>query len=589
MPDKPLTVFTYAASASLAAVALVYFFHPSYLFDGDSSASSAAARKRAIVGLHNPANDCFINCVLQSLAGINDLRSFVIRENHRRNLVSPEIYDSVPAVDAKSKPINAQKLRSLQTGQVTKGLKEMIDRLNERPLYRKSISAMPFIRVLEHAFGSTISKSQQDAQEFLQLVAERLCEEYHAGKRARKRWAQNMDAEHDASHSKEATNEAGDQAGFPLEGKTEGIVECTHCHFIPKASPTSFVMLNLMVPQKSSSTLSECFDAQFKTEYIDDYQCDKCRLSYAVQMYQSRLQKTKTDEERAHLESDIEELTRAIENDPEKPPTGVSLPDSKNTPKRRIGRHVQITSFPKTLIIHLSRSIFDPRSYSMKNSARVTFPEQLPLGSLLDRKNYKLLGLITHKGTHNSGHYETFRRQQLHPPLSNPHTDKGSGPYSPQPAPPPITLTTGEQHGSKDTSRPISAPPTADEYLDQSTNDSSTRSSGTHSLPSTQPSSAPDDANDETPKSPSPVSNSASPDIVAQVKLDTSERHSAPQITLPSHPKATISRDASRLKRKKKPPQDRWWRISDDKVKECKTADVLGMTREVYMLFYEME
>lgn len=41
------------------------------------------------------------------------------------------------------------------------------------------------------------------------------------------------------------------------------------------------------------------------------------------------------------------------------------------------------------------------------------------------------------------------------------------------------------------------------------------------------------------------------------------------------------------LRKRKK--NDRWWRISDDKVKECKTSDVLSMQKEVYLLFYEME
>jgi ubiquitin carboxyl-terminal hydrolase 16 len=45
---------------------------------------------------------------------------------------------------------------------------------------------------------------------------------------------------------------------------------------------------------------------------------------------------------------------------------------------------------------------------------------------------------------------------------------------------------------------------------------------------------------------------------------------------------------STRLRRRRK-PNDRWWRISDEKVKECKTSDVLGMQKEVYLLFYEME
>ena len=34
--------------------------------------------------------------------------------------------------------------------------------------------------------------------------------------------------------------------------------------------------------------------------------------------------------------------------------------------------------------------------------------------------------------------------------------------------------------------------------------------------------------------------------------------------------------------------QDKWWRISDEKVKESKVTDVLNMQKEVYLLFYEM-
>lgn len=47
--------------------------------------------------------------------------------------------------------------------------------------------------------------------------------------------------------------------------------------------------------------------------------------------------------------------------------------------------------------------------------------------------------------------------------------------------------------------------------------------------------------------------------------------------------------EKSRFSRRKKKPNERWWRISDEKIKDCKTSDVLGMQKEVYLLFYEME
>jgi ubiquitin carboxyl-terminal hydrolase 16 len=38
----------------------------------------------------------------------------------------------------------------------------------------------------------------------------------------------------------------------------------------------------------------------------------------------------------------------------------------------------------------------------------------------------------------------------------------------------------------------------------------------------------------------------------------------------------------------KKKKDNRWWRISDDRVRECRTSEVLGMQKEVYLLFYEL-
>ena len=138
MPDKPLTVLTYAASASLAAIALVYFFNPNHLIDGEGSKSSASTRKKGIVGLVNPANDCFINCILQSLAGLGDLRLYLIREVHRRELSDPTIYASVLDQDTNGVKNDQSKLASLQGGEVTQGLKSMIDRLNERPIHNSN-------------------------------------------------------------------------------------------------------------------------------------------------------------------------------------------------------------------------------------------------------------------------------------------------------------------------------------------------------------------------------------------------------------------------------------------------------------------
>ena len=143
MPDKNLTVVGYAAGASLAAITLFYVFGPTFFIDGDENGGFFDNKKRTIVGLSNPANDCFINSVLQALAGLGDLRLYLIKEIHRRTLDGHEIYDSLPPILPKG--VRPERVRDVQKGLVTKGLKDMLDSLNERPIYKKTITSKPLI------------------------------------------------------------------------------------------------------------------------------------------------------------------------------------------------------------------------------------------------------------------------------------------------------------------------------------------------------------------------------------------------------------------------------------------------------------
>jgi hypothetical protein len=54
--ERPLTIATYAAGASLAAITLVYVFGPTFILDGDQNGNAKSSSRRPAVGLHNPAN-----------------------------------------------------------------------------------------------------------------------------------------------------------------------------------------------------------------------------------------------------------------------------------------------------------------------------------------------------------------------------------------------------------------------------------------------------------------------------------------------------------------------------------------------------
>ncbi|EEP82551.1 conserved hypothetical protein [Uncinocarpus reesii 1704] len=600
MPEKPATIAAYAAGASLAAITLFYVFGPNFTIDGDES--NISGRKKTIVGLSNPANDCFINSVLQALAGLGDLRLYLIRELHRRELEGRGVYESYPDPEDVPRDRTPEGVRQLQQAPVTKALKEMLDRLNERPIYRKTISARGFIQALESAFRTRISRTQQDAHEFLQVVAERLCDEYHAGDKARKRAGAlltvpsgvpeleldpeklqippasvtDVDSEDASMIGSRWRETSREEHGFPLEGMLESQVECQFCHYKYKPNQTSFVNLTLQVPQKSSTSLSACFDGLLKTEYIEDFRCDRCQLIYTLDLKLKAQQRAVSEREKQAIRAEISLLRAAIDGDPEVPLEGVTMPDAQSIPKRKIARHMRVTKFPRLLAIHLSRSIFD-QSASTKNAAKVAFPERLPLGGILNRKWYRLLGIVCHKGSHHSGHYESFRRNVVYAPFSTPDAFRSYA-QSRAASENPSTMPSPRMHTMH---RPSDA-----ELSPLTISDSSSASVSTSSLPAPSPS-----LNQRSPLS------SASIDRLPSISSATRiPPRSSPASAVSSNkpesgskgPGKPSSGDASLFRRKKR-QNERWWRISDERVKECKTSDVLGMQREVYLLFYEME
>jgi ubiquitin carboxyl-terminal hydrolase 16 len=662
MPDKQLQVATYAAATSLAAIALVYVFAPTFFIDGDPASTSASSRKKTIVGLSNPANDCFINSVLQALAGLGDLRLYLIRETHRRKLDGPDVYRNL-VPDPARPGMPAWKMEGLQAGLVSYGLKDILDALNERPIYKKTISAGDFVKVLENAFKQRISRQQQDAQEFLQVVAERLCDEYHAGHRARdhardipgiasnrlsekaaiKEDLQQLNLENSQTtptisepggtsispsgdKAESVVESTGDRSsrdekedGFPLEGGSESQIECLTCGFKPRPTTTTFCSLTLSVPQVSSTTLSSCFDQMFKTEYIEDFKCEKCRLIHALEQYQQEYSRSNSEKFKAKTKKYIDRLQSAIDTNPEEELKDVELPDTKFAPKRKIAKHVRITQFPKVMAIHLSRSIFDASRSTMKNSAKVAFPERLPLGGLLNQRFYRLSSVVCHKGSHHSGHYESFRRQTVLAPFSTPNVFMPVGVYSKPTTPiaseistPQIRATyrpdvdTSTLSSTPELLSPSSAASSSPSlpYINGNTmNGDPSRNGRSHSTSTASTSSA-TTAKNLTPTS-APIHRDSDTNSIRSIaksaRSTISTKLTRSKVTSTPSPASTPEKmnskekdvirtsigDVGRGKRKKR--SERWWRISDDKIKEGKTSDVLGMQKEVYLLFYELE
>jgi ubiquitin carboxyl-terminal hydrolase 16 len=286
---------------------------------------------------------------------------YLIRETHRRHIEDPAVYASL--VQPEGKEIPQWKLQGLQEGLVTQGLKEMLDALNERPIYKKSISPFPFVKVLEAAFKQRISRQQQDAQEFLQIVAERLKDEYHCGQRARlharrhgvfpTNSATSIDKtaedqangnDSDESSQEQHPNTNGDnnsaiepseeteipridgqlpleiEEGFPMEGKYESHLKCLTCNYKTKPREETFCTITLAVPQVSGTTLNACFDGIFKSEIIDDFKCEMCRLLQTKADLEAEMAKSTSESFKAQAQENIDRLQHTIATEPEHPP-----------------------------------------------------------------------------------------------------------------------------------------------------------------------------------------------------------------------------------------------------------------------------
>jgi ubiquitin carboxyl-terminal hydrolase 16 len=219
---------------------------------------------------------------------------------------------------------------------------------------------------------------------------------------------------------------------------------------------------------------------------------------------------------------------------------------------------------------------------TQKNSAKVVFPEQLPLGGLMDQKKYKLLGLVTHRGGHNSGHYEAFRRQNLAAPFSNHNTFQASEAFSKTPTP----IGTPVLGGKPTHSPAISTP----DLLSASSGNSSTPSLESLPIP---PRSVPADLRGAVSlpvigKQKDPETSSLR-SVAASTKSALSKLTSPKQTNSSSSPPGPVMSNVSKRSKKRKLSSDKWWRVNDEKVKEAKTSEVLGMQREVYLLFYELD
>lgn len=420
-----------------------------------ASANSASSEKPP--GLGNWDNSCYQNSVIQGLASLPALRAFLGEDSQPQE--SPSTKEALSNIIAKlNNPSNAGKL--LWT-----------------PTQLKSMS----------------SWQQQDAQEYLSKVLDEVEKETSktaTGRPGRGGLSEVASLTEDAAASiHESKSEkprfvnrhssvgvprfdqlpdelASVLARNPLEGLLAQRVGCLQCGFVEGLSLIPFNCLTVPLGKQWMYDVRTCLDDYTALEHIGGVECAKCTLIRNKKQME-RLLSESYDPDPGKNGPLTPRLTEALQGSFKERLSAVdeALSDndfSDNTlfkkcqisTKNRVSttksRQAIIARTPKSLVIHINRSVFDENSgLQRKNLADVRFPQQLDLapwclGSQKSSKTdncwiegwsvdpsrsmlppetddldleseamYDLRAVITHYGRHENGHYICYRKHWL--------------------------------------------------------------------------------------------------------------------------------------------------------------------------------
>lgn len=416
-------------------------------------------------GLGNLDNSCYQNSILQGLASLEHL--------------PPYLANALRSGTAKRKEIEAAKT-----------LQELIADLNDAENNGRTLWTP---RVLKNMSSFV----QQDAQEYYSKLLDEIDSEIAKSVKAaadaegptqQQSFSPSPPATDNTSRD-DNTSQHSDDSGYgsapcsvsakisaasrvprnPLEGLLAQRVACVQCGYSEGLSliPFNCLTLNLGV-NTPGHDLYERLDAYTDLESIEGVECPRCtllKLQRLLGTLADRFRQTPHSEEHlARVEARLEAVNLALE---EEDFTDETVKEKcKVTPESRVNvvktKQAVIARPPKSLVIHMNRSVFDERTGMLfKNSAAVRFPTALDLGPwclgsttgrgrsafekpgadidaaslggeekwILDprvsmvagenRKSaisgpiYELRAVVTHYGHHNNGHYICYRKHTV--------------------------------------------------------------------------------------------------------------------------------------------------------------------------------
>ncbi|KAJ5489130.1 hypothetical protein N7539_004020 [Penicillium diatomitis] len=389
-------------------------------------------------GLGNWDNSCYQNSIIQGLASLDTLSTF--------------LGENVRTLSERS---------SLTTH---KALKEIINLLNSSTNggYKLWIPA---------ELKSMSSWQQQDAQEYFSKLVDQIDIEVQ---QAVRRQTKNLglkaagpeenimrEARSDSISADGDITQSSNEESLrnPLEGLLAQRVGCMRCGWSEGLSMIPFNCLTVPLGAKHEYDIRECLDQYMALEPIEGVECAKCTLLRAQDQLQNLLGSMAEEHDNEKLDSPgLSDAVResaqtrlaavqcALEEDDF---SDEMLSDKCHIrPKNRMtttkSRQAVIARAPQCLVLHINRSLFDEMTGMLrKNYASVAFPKSLDLNdwclgnrtpgssevieqwitdpskSMLPRhdeairiqtRHYELRAIVTHYGRHENGHYICYRK-----------------------------------------------------------------------------------------------------------------------------------------------------------------------------------
>jgi ubiquitin carboxyl-terminal hydrolase 1 len=404
-----------------------------------SSSSPLAVLKGDVerpAGLGNISNSCYQNSVLQGLASLRPLRTF---------LASVDI--DTPSARTKTGTVET--------------LRELVHDLNSASHNGKTLWTPTVLKNMS-------TWQQQDAQEYFSKLLDEIDREMArllqplqklpgfegdvlvSGKDDA---ASSQHSDDSGYQSLSTHSKVGSDAKLwrnPLEGLQAQRVACTACGHSDGLSmiPFNCITLNLDSDGDREYNLYERLDSYTRVESIPGVECGKCTLLKYKNMIGKLLDNAtaqgRKEEDMPQPFARLRAIEAALEEDDFDDKTLVERclikPEHKVSSTKT--KQAVIARPPQSLAVHVNRSVFDERTGMMyKNYSPVRFPTVLDLGPwclgsaasegreerwILDplesmvagaERDSKILGpvyelraVITHQGRHENGHYVCYRR-----------------------------------------------------------------------------------------------------------------------------------------------------------------------------------